>query len=79
MNNQSKFDNLFKKLLDENNFAGPGGAFGGDLQGGEGQGGAFKMTDWWAPNDCRIPNIIGKKKKIKEEKVPIIKRPKIAM
>jgi hypothetical protein len=78
VNNQSKFNNLFKKLLDENNFAGPGGAFGGDLQGGEGQGGAIKCTDWFAPGDTRSPTIIGKKK-IKEKKVPIIRRPKIAM
>ena len=78
MNNQWKFDKLFKKLLAENNFAGPGGAFGDNLQGGAGQGSAVKMTDWFAPGDMRIPKII-KRKQVKEEKVPIIRRSKIAM
>ena len=57
--NQSIFEKYFLKSLDESNIAGPGGVFGGTLQGGEGQGGALNNTDWYAPGDTRRPNIIG--------------------
>ena len=59
MNNQSLFAKYFMKCLDESNIAGPGGVFGTDLQGGEGHGGALKMTDWYAKGDTRIPTAIG--------------------
>jgi|18_taG_2_1085343.scaffolds.fasta_scaffold280856_2 hypothetical protein len=57
--NQSIFEKYFLKVLDESNMAGPGGVFGGELQGGEGQGGALNNTDWYAPDDTRRPSIFG--------------------
>ena len=64
MNNQSLFEKYFLKCLDEQNIAGPGGVFGPDLQGGEGQGGSLKVSDWYAKGDTRIPSILGAKKEI---------------
>ena len=86
MNNQSIFQKHFMKLLDESNMAGPGGVFGGELQGAPGKGGSVGNTDWYAPDDTRMPKILGattrkrrkkrKKRKTKKEGniIPVIRR-----
>jgi hypothetical protein len=58
MKNQSLFEKYFIKVLDESNIAGPGGAFGGNLQGGQGKGGSVGNSDWYAAGDARIPTSI---------------------
>ena len=58
MNNQSLFEKYFIRVLDESNTAGGGGVFGGSLQSGEGKGGAFHNTDWYASGDSRTPHSI---------------------
>ena len=60
-NNQSIFEKYFLKVLDEQNVAGPGGAFGGDLQGGDGKGGSVGNDDFYARGDARWPkSLFGK-------------------
>lgn len=77
MNNQSLFEKYFLQCLDEQNIAGPGGVFGSTFQGGEGQGGSLKVSDWYAKGDARVPFALGAKKgKNKKQKTPVIRRTK---
>ena len=81
----SLFEKYFNRSLDEQNIAGPGGAFGGELQGGQGQGGSVGNSDWYAPGDARTPHSVfsghtkskKKKKGLKEKKrTKLIIRPR---
>lgn len=81
MNNPSKFDNLFIKLLEQN-------SVGSAMTPGSPDSLVGNDDSWYAPNDAR--NLFGweaalkkdrkkqKNKKLKEA-VPVIRRPKIAM
>ena len=64
----SLFNKYFTKLIEEEigmTSAGAGGVFGA---GGE-QGGMFPGgSDFYAPGDARIPNLLGSKKKRKKRK-----------
>lgn len=61
----SEFNKLYKRLM-ENMVSGPGGAFG-DL-GGEEHGGSVGNEDFYAPDDARVPSVIGQRKKKKGKK-----------
>ena len=56
-----KFDKEIERLME---------MLAGDVFGdtGAGHGGDFGNTDWYAPDDARIPKVIGAKKKGKKKK-----------
>jgi hypothetical protein len=68
----SLFKKIFEKVIAEDNVAGDGGAFGATGS----NGGAYPAgTDFYAPGDARIPNVLGskpgkrkKKRKVKNRK-----------
>ena len=54
----SLFKKIFEKIIAEDNVAGDGGAFGATGS----NGGAYPAgTDFYAPGDARIPNVLGSK------------------
>ena len=63
------FEKIFNKVLQEDfNTAGAGGVFGSGAEIGMHGGAVPGGSDFYAPNDARIPTILGKKKKRKTKK-----------
>jgi hypothetical protein len=68
----NKFDNLVKQLLEDmttGSVLGPGQAHPTTVG---------QSSDFYAPGDARIPGVLGmkkvKKKKLKKESIPLIRR-----
>lgn len=72
------FEEAFLAALSESNVSGgDGSVFGGGILNIGDTGGTFPgaPNDVYAPNDTRIPKVLGMGKKKKKEKFPIQRRP----
>jgi hypothetical protein len=65
------FEYYFNLLVNEDNIAGSGGALGTS-----GSPGVEASTDWYAPNDSRLPYVIGTFKRGKTKNKGLKKRKK---
>jgi len=67
----------FKQFVyNEDNVAGDGGVFG--TAPSMGHGGAFGNSDFYAPDDARVPTALGAKKVGKKKKIVVQRRPLVS-
>ena len=59
MESSGRFERIFFKVLKEDNIAGGGGSLGTG-SGFDPSKGDIDSSDWYAPEDARVPKVLGK-------------------